>query len=293
MEILINDVPISFELEHEQTAGDVLAGLTAWLSTSGHRIEEVRLNGSPVEANQPWEAESVDTVERLEIRATSIHQTAIDQLETIANYSDLLRRVATEGSDEQLDAVLEELPPVATALARLVPDLEGTLDEPADAARAGTEEDRRRLAQRADEVSRLLQQRQREFLDPEHELRHTVSALQTILPSFEEIPGQLQSGREREAMELVARFAELTGRLLRILPLATATRPAIRTIETDGGTIDEVLAHLTGLFRELEEAMQNQDLVLVGDVMEYELLPGLTSLLDAVMTVLDGPRSDT
>lgn len=291
MEILINDVPISFELENESTAGEVVDGLSHWLNSNGHTVNEILLNGAPVAETPNWESQDVVSVARLEIQAVSLHQLEIDQLETIINYSDLLRRVSQEGTLEQVSSVLDELPHISRAIERLVPDLAGLLAESAHAAaeRSFTEESRERLSRRAAEVTHILRQRQQELLEPEHELRTTVSALQQILPSFEEIPTQLQSGREREALEMVARFAELTRRLLRILPVASAARPELSTIEVDGLPVSGRVQELNQLFLELEDAFSNSDMVLIGDVMEYELLPRLSTLTAAIETALDTP----
>ncbi len=291
MEILINDVPISFELEHETTAGEVMENLSRWLNSNGHTVNGITLNGTPVENRPQWKLQDIASVERIEIQAASLHQLEIDQLETIINYADLLRRVAREGTLEQVSAVLDELPHISQAIQRLVPDLSGLLAESAAAAAESsfTDESRGKLSTRAAEVTQILQQRQRELLEPEHELRGTVSALQQILPSFEEIPTQLQSGQERAALELVARFAELTRRLLRILPVASAARPELRAIEVDGLPFSDNVNELNQLFLELEEAFGNSDMVLIGDVMEYELLPRLTALTTAIEETLDTP----
>ncbi|MEX2442365.1 MAG: hypothetical protein WD492_02085 [Alkalispirochaeta sp.] len=291
MEILINDVPISFELENEATAGEVMDGLSRWLTSNGHTVNGVLLNGDLVHEDSQWRSTDITKIERLEIRAASIHQLEIDQLETIINYTDLLRRVAREGTLQQVSSVLDELPHISQAVQRLVPDLSGLLAESAAAAAddSFSDDSRERLSKRAAEVTHVLRQRQRELLEPEHELRSTVAALQQILPSFEEIPTQLQSGHEREALELVARFAELTRRLLRVLPVASAARPELANIEVEDQPFAESVAALNRLFLELENAFQNNDMVLIGDVMEYELLPKLTTLTAAITSTLDAP----
>lgn len=291
MEILINDMPISFELEDEGTAGEVMDGLSQWLGSNGHTINEVLLDGKPVDEISQWRIRNIAAIARLEIRAASMHQQEIDQLETIINYTDLLRRVAQEGTLQQLSSVLDELPHISQAIQRLVPDLEGLLAESAAAAAESSfsEEYRERLSKRAGEVTQVLRQRQQELLEPEHELRGTVTALQQILPSFEEIPTQLQSGREREALEMVVRFTELTRRLLRILPMASTARPELSQIQVDSSSLAEGVNELNQLFLELEDAFSNNDMILIGDVMEYEMLPKLTTLTAAIMTTLDTP----
>lgn len=266
-------------------------GLSRWLTSNGHTVNEVLLDGDPIGEISDWRVQDIAGVARLEIRASSIHQLEIDQLETIINYADLLRRVAREGTLQQLSSVLDELPHISQAIQRLVPDLEGLLAEAAAAAAESSfsEESRGRLSKRAGEVTQVLQQRQQELLEPEHELRGTVIALEQILPSFEEIPTQLQGGRERDALDMVVRFTELTRRLLRVLPVASAARPELVEIEVDGRSFSESVNELNQLFLELEEAFSNNDMILIGDVMEYEMLPKLTTLTTAITTTLDTP----
>jgi hypothetical protein len=184
--------------------------------------------------------------------------------------------VSGEGSNEQLVAVTEELPHVEEGLSRIVPDLAGLL--------SAVGSDREKLARRAGEISTILQQRQKEYLDPVHEMRQTITALEKILPAFEQIPVQLQSGHERDALEMVAGFAELTGRLLRIVPIAATIRPDIPSPETAVSSLNELL-------RELEGALESRDMVLVGDLMEYELLPLITSLVGDMTAALDAEHA--
>lgn len=286
MEILINGVPISFQLEREENAGDIVAGLESWLAAGGHAVQEVRIDGEIVASAddatsssptpEAWRDQEVARITSVEIVATSRYQEIIDQQETVINYCDLLRRVAGEGSDEQLVAIREELPHIEEGLSRIVPDLAGVI--------SAVGSDRDKLARRAGEISTILQQRQREYLDPVRELRQTIAALQQILPAFEQIPVQLQSGQEREALEMVAGFAELTGRLLRIVPIAATIRPEVPSPESAESS-------LNGLLRELEGALESRDMVLVGDLMEYELLPLLTSLVGEMTAALDGEAS--
>jgi hypothetical protein len=286
VEILINGVPISFQLEREENAGDIVAGLESWLAAGGHAVQEVRIDGEIVASAddatsssptpEAWRDQEVARITSVEIVATSRYQEIIDQQETVINYCDLLRRVAGEGSDEQLVAIREELPHIEEGLSRIVPDLAGVI--------SAVGSDRDKLARRAGEISTILQQRQREYLDPVRELRQTIAALRQILPAFEQIPVQLQSGQEREALEMVAGFAELTGRLLRIVPIAATIRPEVPSPESAESS-------LNGLLRELEGALESRDMVLVGDLMEYELLPLLTSLVGEMTAALDGEAS--
>ncbi len=280
MKILINDVPISFELEDETRAGEIYDGVVQWLNGSGHHVEYTMVNGKRVsDTDLEWRDMEIATVDTIAVRAHSIHQSEVEQLETIMTYVDLFRRVMTEGNADQIASVMEELPFVTGGIERIAPDLGGLLDEPVrEGADLSDPTTRKLAARRAEELAPLLEQRQRELLDPEHEMRATISALDAVLPAFEEVPTQLQTGQQRTAMAAVARFSELASRMLRIIPLLIETRPPLYDAKVGDGTLSDVIPALNGLFLELESAMHDQDLVLVGDLLEYELLPHFSNL---------------
>lgn len=285
MRILINDVVISFELENETTAGDVYEGIARWLRASGNRVQSVVLNGDSVDVPSgdgvvAWSELPLERVEELAVTASSIYQGRIDQLETIITYVDLFRRVMNDGTDDEFASVLEELPHVAAGIARLTPELAGLLEEPIKKKTPGDREARAAAAARAADLSRALVQRQREFLDPEHEMRITVTALEAILPEFESVPVQMQTGQEAAALELVARFSELAARMFRLMPIILEIRPELEQTSVNGMPLVESMPKLNEVLSELEEAMRIRDLVLIGDVMEYELFPHFTQLAE-------------
>jgi hypothetical protein len=276
-------VPISFELENETTAGEVYDAIVAWLTSAGHRLEAVRLNREPIsDLDGPWRTTSVTEVNDLDITAISFREKQVNDFETIIHYLELLQRVLREGTEEQRSAVLEELPHVERGIAANAPDLAGLLSDPLTDADLTDEAIRQTAIRRAGELASLVERRERELLDPEHEMGATLSALDSILPAFEELPGEIQGGDRRKALEIVARFSELVSRELRILPILMELRPELRSETVDGSTIHESIPALNDLFRELEGAFTNEDYVLVGDLLEYEMLPRFTALHQAL-----------
>ena len=283
MNIRINGVEISFELEHETTAGQVFDGISEWLHRSGHRLERVALNNTTLDdVDGDWRNTPVGEVAELDIDAHSVREKQIKDLETILHYAELLQRVMRDGTAEQCAAVLDELPHVANGIRQNAPDLGGLIEEPFTNNDHNDPDVRARGAQRAGEMATLIEGRQRELLDPEHEMWATLNALDAILPTFEDIPGEIQGGDRRRAMEMVARFSELVARELRILPILLETRPELEHETVDGLPINESLPSLNELFVELENAFTNGDYVLIGDLLEYEMLPRFTDLHTAM-----------
>lgn len=300
MKIIVNKMPVDFQLELEQTAGDVVQAVTDWLTTNGYTLDRVRVNGretTDLETTAPdandWREKPVHEVEEVDISASSMYQEQIERLETLISYVSLLRRVMLDGTDDQVKAVLEELPYVIEGIQRVTPDLAGLLEEPIQGLAAGAVPDpdhRHLVVARAEEVGRLLENRQREILDPEHEMALTLTVLDDLLPEFENIPEQLQTGQEKTAMATVARFSEIAGRLLRILPRVVQVRPELQTETIEGRTLTTAMTEIHDLLSELEGALRNSDFVLVGDLLEYEMLPRFSALSGSVGTHLRRPR---
>lgn len=282
MNVLINDVPIDLQLEDEKTAGEVFDGVLAWLRSSGHTLDRLRVDGIPSAPDDRWRARPVDAVTELHIEASSRHQSEIDALETIINYLELYRRVLQAGNEPQLTSVLDEYDAVAQAIDRLVPDVGGLLTRPGE-----EQADRAACAQRAAEVHGFVVERQRELLDPQHEMRTVIAALEAVLPHIIEIPAQLQTGREREALGMVARIATLVSRFIRLLPLVVHVRPSLESLTVDGDALNAAMDRLTEQLRELQWALEAQDLVLVADIMEYEIQPKLEALSGSVRGALE------
>lgn len=283
MRILINDTPIDFQLEDERTVSDIVGELRAWLANSGHFVREVIVDGTASEAE--WRDRNIAEITEIRLVAENPRGEMVEALETIISYVDLLRRVLTEGSDDQLAAVMEELPYVRAGIDRVTPDLAGLLEEPLDPLPTEPEA-RRRAAERAREMAAIFESRQRELLEPESEMQATLVALDEILPRFEEVPAEIQDGDGAAAMATVTRFTEVAARVLRMVPLIAATRPELAEWPVGDRTLAEALPGLVGQLEELERAFAADDLVLVGDLLEYEMLPRFGALSHGLRAAL-------
>jgi hypothetical protein len=102
-----------------------------------------------------------------------------------------------------------------------------------------------------------------------------VEALKPMIGTITEIPLLLQTGKDGSAMERIIRFSEITQKLLDIVPFLPQDRERDRLFE-----------ELNPVLRQLIEAFDARDLVLIGDLFEYEVAPRLTGLLPALQRCL-------
>lgn len=280
MKIFINDTAIDFRLENEQTAGMVWNELSSWLARAGQRVLTLSVDAEPVDVTaEAWRATPVDRIGVLRVVVESARQEQIDSLETIATYLELLARVLHEGTPEQLDGVLEELPYVERGLAVVAPDLDGILGPVAEQVSAS---DRVDAARRSASLAGLVRERQQELLDPVGTTASAIPVLRALVGAFGDIPVMLQRDERRAAMETIARFSVAATRLMRTLPILMERMPELRDETIENVALPEAISQLNAHLHEVQDAFERSDLVLLGDLLEYELQPRLEALTDRV-----------
>jgi hypothetical protein len=133
------------------------------------------------------------------------------------------------------------------------------------------------------ELNIVLRARLRELSDPATELRAMVPSLREVLDSTGDIAVLLQTGDDRDALGKLIRFLEISQKMLRLVHnLGEYALVDWGLLRVDGVAIDEFTAALNDYLLELSEAIEAGDTVLTGDLLEYEISPRLTSLLDAL-----------
>lgn len=279
MEILVNRERIDFTLEHEKTAGEVVDGLAQWLESGGMAVTALSIDDEalPIHDRSPWADIALDSVTTINVEALPASQVQQTALEALDEYLQLLASCITSGEASALADLVTELPYVRTRIAAFFPDLavaEKILDN--DKINQG------QIPSQVDgtlaEIERLravIDTRIREYVDPDTELLRTLNGLVASVPALREIPVDLQTGRAGEAMHTVVQFAELFSRVLRLMP------------RTDGSRVDrdKVRAFAESLaphLKEVKEAIEAEDSVLLGDLMEYEIAPQLDALGELV-----------
>lgn len=286
MEIRINDEPLDFTLEQEQTLGEVVEQLRSWLADAGMLIEDLSVNGAQVPADQLAQSKrtplaQVDTVE---LTAVSPDQFSLNQLATIEHVLSLLVAAAEGGSEAHVRQILSEYPHMRAPLADSLGSGESVnpvfahFDSVATQAEGVPLPDE--LAPAAKQVLLLVQERIRELAEPISELRSTAQVLRTTIPEVSEVSVLLQTGKDREAMAAVVRFTELSDKLIRLYGiLVRQGKIDLSASMVQGERFAAFYEDLNGVLRELSEAMAAADSVLVGDLLEYEIAPRLEKLI--------------
>lgn len=268
MELLVNSQPVELTLEDERTLGEVISGVRNWLAESRLFVTDIHVDDQevPLELPHPWEDQGVDEVGRINIEAhpqwqvdLALLDTAVEELraaesETLLNPEAQGRLLETVRFLRHLDLGMVE-----DRLTHNKPL------GPEDIAAAGT----------------ILRSRRQEIADPWREAIGTAELIDKMLPEVEEVAVLLQSGRDNEAMTILIRFVERVSRLLRLfghLTYTTEHDPGGK-ISSEGASLEDVTEKLNQTLRELVDAFTNQDSVLIGDLLEYEITGQVRELL--------------
>ena len=291
MVITINESPADISLEHEQSLKEVIDGLDRWLKKEGFFMSGVMVNGKAVSLEDPGLTDlAVAEIQTLDIFAHELKELVLENVGTVYQYLYLLQSNITEGNTENISELLGELPFILTSIDKVLGSgdtsfsdrLKAMVDE-AGFSNGVVKGEKQNLIAYLSTLILFLENLIREKTDPESEFFKTVRALHASIPGLREVTVLLQTGKDREAMETIITFSEISAKLTRLFPLVENSG-AISTgsVKINGVSFGEFYSELNDFLHQLLEAFENEDSVLIGDLLEYEIAPRLESLVSAI-----------
>ena len=94
---------------------------------------------------------------------------------------------------------------------------------------------------------------------------------------MEQIPVDLQTGNENNARIAIKTLADNIDDFCHIATLATLFQE-YNSIEIDGQPFSEFFSDFSPILKDFEEALKNNDTVMIGDLAEYEFPPRLNAI---------------
>jgi hypothetical protein len=278
--LTINGEKVSYSLENERSLGEVVAGVQAWLAATGFLVTDLRADSRPLDLGRAstWGAAEIGSVGELAVQATHTGDMKIEHWQTVAEWLRMLEEaLAAPPAGAAAGATLTELlaglgqtlegfaanpflPPGSNALARFRETFVGQ-------DRAASEWPVERRAQAAARVRELREAVARRLSDaarPGEALVRLATVIRGSLGRLREVSVLLQTGRDRQAMEVVVTFADSIQSLMDLLPFLPPDPERAH-----------LLTELTPTLRELVDAFGAKDSILIGDLLEYEVAPRL------------------
>jgi hypothetical protein len=271
MNIYINGKQAEIILDTEKNLGEVMTGIEQWISPTGNRIQGLSVNGKEISSDALKEVFilEINEIDTLDVTIRPWREFASEALtglyETCAIFD---------------NAAFDERKSISTqwlqgASARFLASEISDLYKLAERAMSGE-------GFGISELSLVVEEHLREITYPEEEISCSEAQVMTVTERLEELPLDLQTGKDGRAAETVKLFSLLGEKLFRILFIYKSEGLSFDTFLIDGKSADSFLVEFSSTLRDLSTAYEKGDTILVGDIAEYELGPGLLKFFTAL-----------
>lgn len=283
MKIYINQDEIEFTLEQESSLGDVYKSVEKWLSTQAYSITEVFLDEEELFLSQKgeWENQSFENNKSIRFTALTLPELKEQNLMTLMNYCRMLQLALKEGNLTLMNELLGEYSYIEDSFEVLLEDYSHAIKDHMNNVMSAngfipagerTEENVRTVLESFIMLEAVVQGRLDEVTAPLRAGKECYDAIVGLMPQMENVSLMLQTGKDKEAMDVIIKFTELFQKLLRVFTYLPA-----ETQENHHQDLKDYIKDMSGILKELTEAFASEDSVLMGDLMEYEILPRMKS----------------
>ena len=102
---------------------------------------------------------------------------------------------------------------------------------------------------------------------------------------MEGVPVALQSGKNLEVSEYIKKLADSIDQFCHIATLASLFPETFTASSLGGMNFKDFFADFSPILKDFEDALQNNDTVMLGDLSEYEICPRLKEISEALKTM--------
>ncbi len=275
MKLTINGEASDIILEDERSLGDVLSGLEAWLEKGGHRISAVMVDGGIIPADRLEAAFSRDigSVNELDIRTSNWIELAEKALAETLSFMEKYKTASSLERSEAMDAWAGGA--AASFLANRFADVHGALVRSFQ-----------KVSEPLESIEIIINDRLRELKTPQAELQRVEPELMEIVLKLENLPLDLQTGKDQLAAETIRIFSDMVEKIIRLIPILQQHGLNFEGTEVGGIPFKSFMEELMAALKELSAAYGTKDAVLVGDLAEYELAPRLRALHESLSRIV-------
>ena len=102
---------------------------------------------------------------------------------------------------------------------------------------------------------------------------------------MEEVPVELQNGKNLEVRQSIKNVADSIEQFCHIATLASLFPETFTNTAINGMSFQEFFNDFSPILADFEEALKNNDQVMIGDLSEYEICPRLQAISQALKTM--------
>ena len=102
---------------------------------------------------------------------------------------------------------------------------------------------------------------------------------------MEKVPMELQKGNNKEVSLSIKELADSSDQFCHVATLATLFPDTFGQTQINGFNFDEFFKDFSPILKDFEEALQNNDSVMIGDLAEYEICPRMQSISETLKNI--------
>jgi hypothetical protein len=274
MDIFINNKRADITLETEKTVGELLAGIEEWLDGTGSRVSGIEIDGQAANAGDVESVfeRSLAELSSINIGVSSLLELAAEAL--VAAKSALSAYGNADFDEKRLIKAGFESCAASRFLSEQMPDIAGIVLK----TLAGD-------GPTPEETAGIVDERMRELDNPAQEIENCGPLVSEVASRLEDLPLDMQTGKDRRAMETMRLFSGIGEKLFRLLSALKQRGLVDGDTAIDGKPAKQFIDGFSAAIGELLAAYNAHDTVLTGDLAEYEMSPRLLKLYDAVLEV--------
>jgi hypothetical protein len=238
-----------------------------------------------------WHDTSIEDVHVLDLTVLSPFESAHATYTVLFDYFDLMENSIQRKDEAVIQDVMNEYENIHGSLNQFFPNETALLDTAlkesglaSNAADGSANPDFfPQVITLLSQLKTILKDRIRELSEPTRELLTAAQLLKTTISEISDVSVLLQTGQDKQAMSVVIAFSELSQKITRLYPILANSR-SLNFSELTVGSVsfEEFYLSLNEIMRELTEAFEAKDSVLIGDLLEYEIAPRLEKLIQVL-----------
>lgn len=271
-----------------RNVGEILSELDEKAEKAGAIITGIRYNGHDLDAESITgiTGDPTDGPGSLELSAEPANDMKARAIDTLLQ---LVDAAAAASDEETLKAARDAWTSYRLAFDGLYSAEESSFldafgEELAGDITSGTEA--RGINETASQLASFFGERLAELRNPAAAMLASAKLFDSIRTDLTEVAVRLQTGKEADGMHTMVMVVELINKTVRILPDFMRTVPGAAGLAVEGKPIGDFYDDFNVVFKELAEAFENKDSVLIGDLAEYEILPRLSAFFGAANTAM-------
>jgi hypothetical protein len=296
VDIIVNGETLVLEAGSEGKLGEALARADDLLEKAGSVVVSLRIDGRAVDADSYVSFAERPTADfaRVDIEAEPASTIRIRTLETLQEVIQLSLQGARDEGPTDWKTLRQAAADIRDAFAGLFSaDELSYVQLFADLlARTGDQigtAERIEMAAQGERLLHIFAERLAELQSPVREMRKAAAFFEGPASELAELAGVVQTGKDDRAMKAVTYFIEIFNKVIRIIPELGRAGVEVGMLRIDGRSLPDFYSSFNVVLRQLTEAFEHKDAVLIGDLSEYEVLPRMRSFfatMDEAMSAL-------